>query len=150
MQPVPMSTSLTLINDEVTKKDLNGHGIMHGGRLMTICDEVGYLAAVKHCSGHGLTRAAHRLRFYAPMSEGDPFSVETQVTMTTRTTMWVNCSIKHHTKLIMDAVFVYAAIDKNFQPTGVPELFSETDEELQKMEKTKLLYTIVMSAEKIK
>lgn len=150
MKPVPMSASLTLIDGEVTKEDLNGHGIMHGGRLMTICDEVGYLAACKHCGGHGLTRAAHRLRFHAPMNEGDPFSVETQVTMTTRTTMWVSCVIRSHAKLIMDAVFVYVAIDKDFQPIEVPELFSETDEELQEMEKTKLLYSAVMAGEGIK
>jgi len=150
MKPVSMSASLTLFNSEVAKQDLNTHGIMHGGRLMTICDEVGYLAACKHCGGHGLTRAAHRLRFHAPMSEGDPFSVETQVSLTTRTTMWVNCSIKSAAKLIMDAVFVYVAIDKSFQSTEVPELFAETDQELQRMEETKLLYSAVMAGEGIK
>jgi len=145
-----MSVSLTLIDGEVTKEDLNPHGIMHGGRLMTICDEVGYLAACKHCGGHGLTRAAHRLRFHAPMSEGDAFSIETQVSLTTRTTMWVNCTIKSDAKLVMDAVFVYVAIDKSFQPTEVPELFAETDQQLQRMEETKFLYSAVMPGEGIK
>lgn len=142
-----MSASLTHFDGEVTKEDLNGHGIMHGGRLMTICDEVGYLAACKHCGGHGLTRAAHRLRFHAPMNEGDPFSVTTQVTMTTRTTMWVSCMIRSHVKLIMDAVFVYVAINKNFQSTRVPGLFAETDEDLERMEETERLYSTVMAGE---
>jgi acyl-CoA hydrolase len=150
MKPVPMSASLTLFDGEVTKADLNAHGVMHGGRLMTICDEVGYLAACKHCGGHGLTRAAHRLGFHAPINEGDLFSVETQVTLTTRTTMWVSCVIRSHAKLVMDAVFVYVAIDKNFQPIEVPELFAETDEELQKMEEIKSFYSVIMAAEGVK
>ncbi|MCF7821257.1 MAG: hypothetical protein K9M17_02310 [Mariprofundaceae bacterium] len=150
MQPVPMSASLTLFDGEVTKADLNAHGVMHGGRLMTICDEVGYLAACKHCGGHGLTRAAHRLRFHAPMHAGDPFSVETQVTMTTRTTMWVSCVISSHTKPVMDAVFVYVAINRNFQPVEVPELFAKTDAEMEKAAEIKALYSAVMSSEKVK
>jgi acyl-CoA hydrolase len=150
MKPVPMSASLTLFDGKVTKEDLNGYGLMHGGRLLTLCDEVGYLAARKHCSCDCLTRAAHRVRFHAAMHEKDPFSVTTQVTMTTRTTMWVSCVIRSHAKLIMDAVFVYVAIDKNFQSSGVSELFAETDEELQEMEKTKLLYSAVMSVEQVK
>ncbi|MFC1626201.1 acyl-CoA thioesterase [Pseudomonadota bacterium] len=145
-----MSASLTLIDGEVASQDLNTHGIMHGGRLMTICDEVGYLAACKHCGGHGLTRAAHRLRFHAPMNEGDPFSVKTQVTMTTRTTMWVNCSITSHGKQIMDAVFVYVAIDENLQPVEVPGLFAKTDNEKKMMRDTESLFSAVMAGEKIK
>jgi len=150
MKPVSMSASLTLIDGEVAKEDLNGHGIMHGGRLMTICDEVGYLAACKHCSCHGLTRAAHRLRFHAPMNEGDPFSVETQVTMTTRTTMWVNCTITSHGKQIMDAVFVYVAIDNNLRPVEVPGLFAKTDGEKKMMQETECLYSAVMADERTK
>ena len=114
---------------------------------MTICDEVGYLAACKHCNGHGLTRAAHRLRFHAPMHKGTPFIVETQVTMTTRTTMWVKCNICSHGKQIMDAVFVYVAIDENLRPIEIPGLFAETDEDKKKMQDTERLYSTVMAGE---
>ncbi len=150
MKPVPMSASLTLFDGVVEKEDLNGYGLMHGGRLLTLCDEVGYLAARKHCGSDCLTRAAHRVQFHTAMHEGDLFSVTTQVTMTTRTTMWVNCVIRSHTKLIMDAVFVYVAVNKSFQSAEVPELFAETDEELEEMEETKLLYSTVMAAEGVK
>ncbi|MDT8375739.1 MAG: hotdog domain-containing protein [Mariprofundaceae bacterium] len=147
MKPVPMSASRTLIDAEVTRADLNAHGLMHGGRLMTICDEAGYLAACKHCGTHGLTRAAHRLRFHAPMHERDRFSVTTQVTMTTRTTMWVNCNITSHGKQIMDAVFVYVAIDENLKPAEVPGLLAGTDEEKKMMQETERLYSTVMAGE---
>jgi len=117
---------------------------------MTICDEVGYLAACKHCGGHGLTRAAHRLRFHAPMNEGTPFSVETQVSMTTRTTMWVNCSITSHGKEIMDAMFVFVAIDENLRPIEVPELLAKTDVEKRLVQETEQIYSSVMATEEAK
>lgn len=145
-----MSGSLTLISGVVKKSDLNGHRIMHGGRLMTICDEVGYLAACKHSGSHGLTRAAHRLRFHLPMREADRYSVKSQVTMVTRTTMWVSCIISSNGKQMMDAMFVYVAIDKEMKPVVVPRLSAESDEEQRMLDDTATLYASVMESEKKK
>ena len=124
-----IADSHTLHHGTVEKSDLNGYGLMHGGRLLTLCDEVGYLAAKKHSGLDCLTRAAHDIHFIAAMREGDGYSVEAEVVLAGKTTLWVDCRVLHDGKSVMNAVFVYIAVDAAFRSIPVPEVVAVSEEE---------------------
>lgn len=124
-----ISHSFTKHDACVDKSDLNGYGLMHGGKLLTLCDETGYLAAKKHSGSDCLTRAAHNIQFFSMMRENEPFSVEAKVLFTGNTTMWVACSVLNSGQTVMSAVFVFIAVDKNFKSIPVPAVQAESKQE---------------------
>jgi len=66
----------------VEASDLNHYGIMHGGRLLTLCDETGYLSARRHAGGNCLTRAVHQARFQHPAHVGEQLILQAVVGLT--------------------------------------------------------------------
>jgi acyl-CoA hydrolase len=124
-----ISNSFTEQRGKVHQDDLNGYGFMHGGRLLTLCDEVGYLAAKKHAEHDCLTRAAHNVQFLVTMKEGDSFSVQAKTLLTGTTTLWVDCTVKCGEQTVMSAVFVFIAVDKHFKAISVERIEAETNQE---------------------
>jgi len=120
---------------QVQKRDLNVYGFMHGGRLITLCDETAYLAAMRHCERDCLTRAIHRARFHAPLHPDEAFDITARPALTGHSSIWVACEVRREAQLVMDALLVFVAVDEGLQPVGVPALVAETEEERQLMEK---------------
>ncbi len=144
-----ISNSFTAYDGRVQKSDLNGYGLMHGGRLLTLCDEIGYLAAKKHAECDCLTRAAHNIEFFSTMKEKELFSVQAQVVLTGKTTMWVDCIIQHEQQTVMSGVFVYIAIDKNFKSIPVPAIQIQNQQEKKAQFSMQQLYDqVTMKTEK--
>ncbi len=114
---------------DVSKEDLNQYEVMHGGRLLTLCDEVGYLAAKKHAECDCLTRAVHQAQFRAMLKEGDTFTIEAKVVLCGNSTLWTDCQIKKAGESVMSALFVYIAVDKTFKPVSIPPVYAENESE---------------------
>ncbi len=117
----------------MTASDLNRYGIMHGGRLLTLCDEVGYVAARKHAAGDCLTRAVHQAQFHHAIEEGTQLTFRARVGLTGYSSLWVliEAISTRDGRCMMDAVFVYAAIDEHRHVRAVAGLRAETDAEQQ-------------------
>lgn len=115
------------VNDE----DLNQYGIMHGGRLLTLADEIGYLAAYKHAVLPCLTLGVHRTRFHRPAHRDQALELHARVVLTGKSSLWTTVEIRtaDADSLIMEAVFVYAAIDEQRQPQAVAAVEAYTEEE---------------------
>lgn len=135
----PMSSLLTGQADfshtyTVLNEDLNGYGIMHGGRMLTLCDEVSYVAAKRHAGCDCLTRAVHRARFHQAAKLGETIQIHAKVGLTGNTSLWVAVKIaaSGRDKPIMDAVFVFAAVDEQRRPKPITKLIphSAEDQEL--------------------
>ena len=139
MDQKTISGTRSTLHGQVEKKDLNRYGLMHGGRLLTLCDEVGYIAAMKHADTDCLTRAAHDIQFLSMLKKGEPYTVYAKVILTGRTTLWVSCSVKSTQKSIMNAVFVYIAVDDNFKSKAVSKINAENKSEQQEQEKMLML-----------
>lgn len=135
-----ISHSLVSHNASVKKSDLNGYGFMHGGKLLTLCDEIGYLAAKKHAEADCLTRAVHNTQFLSMMKENEPFSVQAKVVLTGKTTLWVSCIVKNDRQTVMSAVFVFIAVDKQFRSIPVPAIQTESSEEKNEQALMQQLY----------
>lgn len=113
----------------VKESDLNGYGLMHGGSMLTRCDETAFIAAYRHAGRDCLTRAIYRARFHHPLRLNDPYAIHAIVADTGKSSIWVQCSMEHADEVIMDAIFVFVAVDKEMQPVMVPGLFTGSDKE---------------------
>ncbi len=106
---------------------------MHGGRLLTLCDEVGYIAAHKHAGGDCLTRAVHHAQFHHAIEQEQEIRFRARVGLTGHSSLWVFIEVINPKdgQGMMDAVFVYAAIDENWHVRQVAAINADTDEEKQ-------------------
>lgn len=132
MQVKPMAGTRVTYEYTVKAADLNHYGIMHGGRLLTLADETGYLAAHGHAGWDCLTLGVNRARFYQPAHDGDVLTFSAQVALTGNTSLWVPVSADLHAhQLVMEAVIIFVAVDQNMQPSPVPQVEAGTDAEQQ-------------------
>ncbi len=115
----------------VRKDDLNGYGMMHGGRMLTLCDEVSYLAAHQHARTTCLTRAVHRARFHRGAALGAALEIHTKVGLVGSSSLWVPVEIRSlkEADVVMDAVFVFTALGDDQRPQRVPALAMHNKED---------------------
>ncbi len=115
----------------VIASDLNAYGLMHGGRLLTLCDEAGYVSARNHAAGSCLTRAVHQACFHHAAREGEKINIFSRVGLTGHSSLWVPVEVTSSEDglCIMDAVFVFAAIDQHFKTRQVAAIRAMNDEE---------------------
>lgn len=118
----------------VSPEDLNGYGMMHGGRLLTLCDEIAYLAAQRHARCICLTRAVHQARFHRGLNRGEHIRLRATLGLVGKSSLWVGVEVwpeadpEHRAaaekpdRPAMDAVFVFAAVDESLAPVTVPPL----------------------------
>ncbi len=130
MNDVAISATRLSVSYTVQNADLNGYHVLHGGRLLTLADEVGFLAAHGFCNRDCLTVAVHRARFYRPCPEGELIHLQAQVGLTGNSSIWVQIEVTNNQKAcVMDAVIVYAAVDKQRRPVKVGQVQAETPQE---------------------
>lgn len=131
----------------VAASDLNGYGIMHGGRLLTIADETAFISSRLHAGGICLTRAVHQAVFHGPAREGDQLRLTSVVALVGHSSLWIPVEIRSYDqpdKLIMDAVFVFAALDEAGQPRQIEPVTAESEEERVLQNRIKKLRSIIL------
>ena len=115
--------------------EANVLGNVHGGVLMKICDEAGAMTAMKHGRRPVVTVTVDSMSFHSAVNIGDLLTVQAQVTWVGRTSLETRLIVTAenimtgaitHTNT---AYYVYVALDEAGEPTAVPPLVCETDEE---------------------
>ncbi len=130
MDTTPISTTCISTVYTVQDNDLNGYHVLHGGRLLTLADEVGFLAAHRFCNFDCMTVAVHRARFHYPCKCGETLQIKAQVALTGNSSMWVPIEFINTERVcIMDAVFVYVAVDSQRQPLHIGQIIAKTSHE---------------------
>ncbi len=118
-------------------------GNVHGGWIMKLVDEAGALACMRHAQKKVVTVAIDSMTFRQPIRIGDLIVLNAEVTYTGRTSMEAEVQVvaenpvtgeRTHTNT---AYLVYVALDNEGQPTSVPQLVIETEEDIQRMEQAK-------------
>ncbi len=145
----------TLISETAIQKsytvlatDLNGYGFMHGGRLLMLADETGFLAAYSFCKRDCLTVAVHQTRFHRPAYKGDMLTLRAQVAFTGKTSLWVPVFVLAvDEQLVMESIMVYAAVDARRSPVPVPDVIAGNAAEHQLQVKIIRLREFVRSGE---
>lgn len=121
----------------------NNHGNVHGGWIMKLVDEAGALACMRHAQTRVVTVAVDSLVFREPIKIGDLVTFTAEVTYTGRTSMEAEVQViaenpitgeRTHTNT---AYLVYVGLDDANNPTSIPQLVTETSEEIARLEKAK-------------
>ena len=142
LQPKPARLSRTEHTQIVLKEHINGQNRLFGGRLMEWIDVVAAVAARRHSCRNVTTAAVDSLQFAAPAFVNDTIILSACVTSTGRTSMEV-CVRTYVENLdgtrreINRAYLVMVALDENGNPTAVPPVLPETEEEKREFAEAK-------------
>jgi len=118
-------------NYRVVASDLNGYGLMHGGRLLTLADETAFMSSHQHAESACLTKAVHQTTFHHPAREGDTLLFTSVVADTGRSSLWVPIEVQRAdtNELLMDAIFVFVALDDEGKPRQIAPVTTDCAEE---------------------
>ena len=124
--------------------DANLAGLVHGGVVMKMCDEVAGVAAIRHCGRRIVTAGVDRMTFVEPVEVGELLSCLATVNAAWRTSMEVGVrveaenprtGVRRHTST---AYLTMVALDDDGKPVPVPRLVAETDDELRRRREAEL------------
>ncbi len=118
----------------LSQNSLNGYKRLFGGKLMQWIDVVAAVVARRHSGRNVTTACVDSLEFKAAAHANDTLVIIGYITYTGNTSMEVCVktfveALNGTRKLINLAYLVMVALDENENPTKVPELILETDEQ---------------------
>jgi acyl-CoA hydrolase len=124
--------------------EANLAGLVHGGVVMKMCDEVAGVAAIRHCGRRIVTAGMDRMTFVEPVSVGELLSCQATVNAAWRTSMEVGVrveaenprtGVRRHTST---AYLTMVALDDQGKPTPVPPLVAQSDDERRRQREAEL------------
>lgn len=120
--------------------DANPGGTMFGGKLMAIMDITGGIAASRFSGRPVVTASTEAMGFKNPVKVGDRIETRAKVVWVGTTSIVVKVDVFAEKPLTGEhnhcttAHFNFVALDENGQPTPVPRLKLQTDEDRQLFE----------------
>lgn len=136
-----MSASKIRIAQLMLPEHANLQGNVHGGWIMKLADEAGALACMRHAQKRVVTVAIDQMVFRQPIRIGDLVSLKAEVTYTGRTSMEAEVQVTAENPITGECIntntayMVYVALDDERQPTPVPAILAETDEEKKRLKR---------------
>jgi acyl-CoA hydrolase len=124
--------------------DANLAGLVHGGTVMKMCDEVAAIAAIRHCGRRIVTAGVDRMTFVEPVHVGDLLACSATVNAAWRTSMEVGVRVeaenprsgeRRHTST---AYLTMVALDDEGKPVPVPALVAASDDERRRQREAEL------------
>jgi len=143
LSPKPISASRVTLSQLMHPEHTNLLGNVHGGWIMKLVDEAGALSCMRHAQRKVVTVAIDSMTFRQPIKIGDLVILNAEVTFTGRTSMEAKVHVvaenpvtgeQTHTNT---AYLVYVALDDDGNPTLVPPLKAETEDDKRKMEQAR-------------
>jgi acyl-CoA hydrolase len=120
--------------------DANFTGNVFGGQILAEVDRVAYIAAARHAKLTCVTASMDRVDFIAPVHVGEVVDFDARLTYVGRTSMevWVRVQAEvvegGSRRSVAEAFVTMVAVDRDGQPTAVPPLVLETDDERRRFE----------------
>lgn len=115
--------------------DANGLGNVLGGRVMHLVDLCGAMAAMRHARTPVVTASMDSMHFLHPVRIGQLIMLRSSVNRVFRTSMEVGVYVLAETLLTGErlhtcsAYLTFVALDKERNPTSIPPVIPETEEE---------------------
>lgn len=137
-----VSESLTEQQYLICPAHINHYGRLFGGQLLKWIDELAGIVAIRHCGGTVTTAAIDNLQFKAPAYTGDMIVLQGMVTYVGHTSMEVRVdtfreALDGKREMINRAYIDMVCINCKGEPTEVPDLLLETEEQKQEYEAAK-------------
>ncbi|MFP3392575.1 acyl-CoA thioesterase [Brevibacillus sp. SIMBA_040] len=127
--------SRTIQASLVQPSDTNYHGTIFGGTMMAYVDEVAAIAAMRHSRRPVVTASIDSIDFLAPVKMGHSICLEAFVSSTGRTSMEIFVKVisenlqSGERVLTATSFLTFVALDEEGNPTEVPAVAPETEEE---------------------
>ncbi len=143
LDPKPVRASRISIAQLMQPEHANNLGNVHGGWIMKLVDEAGALACMRHAGRRVVTVAIDSMVFRQPIRIGDLVILNAEVTYTGRSSVEAEVQVvaenpvtgeRTHTNT---AYLVYVALDDAGNPTSIPPVQAETEDEAKKLEEGK-------------
>ncbi|MCL6520914.1 MAG: acyl-CoA thioesterase [Firmicutes bacterium] len=134
-RPRPPEASRAQLVLMVEPSDANALGMMHGGRLLYLMDEVGGICAMRHAHRQVVTVSMDEVVFHQPLPVGQAVVLEARLNWVGRTSMevevtvWAEDLLTGRRLLTTTAFLTYVALDAARRPTPVPPLELLSDED---------------------
>jgi acyl-CoA hydrolase len=144
MDPKPQADSRATLVRWMGIEDANTGGLVHGGVVMKLCDEVAAIAAIRHSGHRAVTAAMDRMTFIAPVKVAELMTFKATVNAAWNTSMEVGVRVEaedprtgeaRHTST---AYLTMVALDDAGEPTKVPPLAAESPTELRRQREAEL------------
>ena len=138
LEPKPAKESHSVLVRWMGIVDANSAGFVHGGIVMKMCDEAAGIAAVRHSGCRVVTAAMDRMTFLDPVQIGCLLSCRASVNAVWRTSMEVGVRVEaEHPRSgevynTSTAYLTMVAVDEEGNPTPVPPLLTESDDEVRR------------------
>lgn len=138
LEPKPPARSQVTSYALMLPEHANHLGHVHGGWIMKLVDEIGGLAAIRHCRRPVVTVAVEGMVFHRPVMTGSVLQFEAKLVFTGRTSLEVEVLVSHEDPIadtlerVHTARMVYVALGADHRPTPVPPLSPETPEEVER------------------
>jgi len=140
LDPKPVRASRISIAQLMQPEHANNLGNVHGGWIMKLVDEAGALACMRHAGRRVVTVAIDSMVFRQPIRIGDLVILNAEVTYTGRSSVEAEVQVvaenpvtgeRTHTNT---AYLVYVALDDAGNPTSIPPVQAETEDEAKKLD----------------
>ena len=138
-----MPDSQVTISQVMLPTDANAHGNVHGGMIMKLVDDAGAIVATRHSRSIVVTVAVDSITFLSPIYVGNLVTFTAALSYVGRTSMEVEVLVEAEDPLTGEkthtntAYLVYVALDKDGQPSEVPPLIPETENERERIDRGK-------------
>ena len=138
-----VSESMTTMTQTVYPNDVNNNGTLYGGRLLNWIDTLGGIVAKRHSRSAIVTASIDSLNFLSPARQQDIVMLEGWINYVGKTSMEIEVRVEAENPITAErtkvcrAFLTYVAMDKNGNPTNVPRLVLESDEEKARFEAAK-------------
>ena len=122
----------------------NFSGVVHGGSLLKLLDQVAYACAARYSKNYVVTASLDQVFFKEKIQVGELVTLSAHVNYVGRTSMEVGIKVvaenlrtreKRHTN---SSYFTMVAVDENGKPVEVPPLILETELEKRLFEAAKM------------
>ncbi len=138
LEPRPVSASRTTITELMIPSYANFGGKIHGGILLSLMDKVAYACASRHAGTYCVTVSVDGVDFLRPAEVGDLVFLKASVNYVGRTSLVVGIRVEaenvEHAEMrhTNTSYITMVAKDEHGEPTPVPKLILETDEDIRR------------------
>ncbi|MHB8508174.1 MAG: acyl-CoA thioesterase [Candidatus Dormibacteria bacterium] len=144
MRPKPVSLTRVVMSAQMNPVDANPSGDVHGGTIMKMVDTAAGVCAMRHTRTRVVTATVDSMSFLHPVHVGDVVTCTASVNDVGRTSLEVGVRVeaedirsgeRRHTS---SAYLVFVALDRSGQPTSVPPIICENDDERRRQAHAKI------------
>ena len=135
MEPRSPSSSESLFSELMMPHQVNNHGHVFGGVILSMVDRAAGVASMRHSGRPCVTVSFDRVDFKEPIFTGEVVTCRARVNFVGRTSMEIGVRVEaenlftRNSRHTNSCYLTFVAIDANHRPVPVPPLKLETEED---------------------